>query len=448
VLARAFPRRRLDILFAGLIAVMAAHEAEHFAQLLQKEAFPNRCPGDCRGALGFIFDIEWVHFAYNTSTFLALAGFAAAYGLWRPEWRRDRPWAVVMLGAGLLIQSYHVVEHVAKLDQWFASGHKSPTPGILGQHLGAPEAHSFSLIELHFILNTTVFACIVVGYFGLGFARRAWPLSHRLGAVPAAATVAVLILAPVAGAWATRTPTVVLPAGVHEGPLLVDEKQALVGEVGAVIRGGLLITADGVTVRNVTVLGGDHGIEVDGAKNVLLEDVHVRGAAMDGISVRRSNVRIRDCSVAGFGSDYGQGIDISFAADLPPSVVENCELSGGQEGIFIDSVNALVRENRVRDATLRGITVTEMSMATVERNHVEGSLGIGIFCSDYSHCEIHENRIRDTRRDHASSDSMRRGYAIVSHYYSHVTLRDNEVSGSPAGVGAFAEAHITEERGH
>jgi hypothetical protein len=442
---RSFPRRRLDAVFAVLIGVMAAHEAEHVAQVLQKEAFPNRCPGDCRGALGFIFDIEWVHFAYNTSIFLALAGLVAAYGFWRPEWRRAHPWALGALGAGMLIQSYHVVEHVAKLDQWFASGHKSPTPGILGQHVGAPEAHSFSLIELHFIFNTTVFIGVVVGYFGLGFARRAWPLSRRLGTVPAAATVAVLVLAPVAGAWATRTPTVVLPAGVHEGPLVIDEKQALVGEQGAVVRGGIVITANGVTVRNVTVVGGEHGIEVDGAKNVLLEDVHVRSVLMDGISVRRSNVRIRDCSVANFRSDYGQGIDISFAADLPPSVIENCDLSGGQEGIFIDSVNALVRENRVREATLRGITVTEMSMATVSHNDVEGSLGIGIFCSDYSHCDIHENSIRNVRPDHASSDSMRKGYAIVSHYWSHTFVRDNEVSSSPGGVGAFADAHVTIE---
>jgi nitrous oxidase accessory protein NosD len=300
-------------------------------------------------------------------------------------------------------------------------------------------------VELHFLFNTTVFLLVLAGYFGLGFGRRAWPLSRRLGVVPAAATVAVLMIAPVAGAWAMRTPTTTLKAGVHEGPLVLDRKQALIAEPGAVVRGGIVITADGVTVRGVTVVGGDYGIQVDGAKNVLLDDVHVRGVVMDGINVRRSQVRIRDCSVSTFRSEYGQGIDISFAADLPPSVIENCELAGGQEGIFVDSVNALVRENRVRGARLRGITVTEMSMATVAENEVERSLGIGIFCSDYSHCEIHENRILDTRLDHSSSDSMRMGYAIVSHYWSHATLRDNEVSGSPGGVGAFAEAHITLE---
>jgi hypothetical protein len=126
-------------------------------------------------------------------------------------------------------------------------------------------------------------------------------------------------------------------------------------------------------------------------------------------------------------------------------VIENCVFTGGQEGIFIDSVNALVRANRVRGTTLRGITVTEMSMATVERNDVQRSLGIGILCSDYSHCEIHENRIHDTRPDHSSSDSTREGYAIVSHSWAQVTLRNNVVSASPGGVGAFADAHIAVE---
>jgi hypothetical protein len=439
---------QLDVAFALLMAVMAAHEAEHIGQLLQKEAFANRCPGDCRGALGFAFDLEWVHFAYNVSILVAIVTLAVAYRLWRPEWRRAAPWAVGAIGVGILIQSYHAVEHVAKLHQWFMNGHHSPTPGILGRGLQPPEPSSFSLIELHFILNTAVFICIVAGYFGLGFGRRGWPLSRRLGTAPAAALVSLLIAAPVAGAWATRTPTVVLPAGIHRGPLVIDEKQALVGEPGAVVRGGILITADGVTIRGITVEAGNHGIEVDGAKQVLLEDVHVRGAILDGINVRRGQVRIENCSVSDFRGEFGQGIDISFTADLPPSVIERCEVNGGQEGIYANSVNALIRENLVRGAGLRGITVTEMSMATVESNDVEGALGIGIFCSDYSHCEIHENAVRATRPDHSSSDGMRAGYAIVSHYWSHATLRDNEISDNPHGVKAFAQAHITMEHDH
>ena len=74
-------------------------------------------------------------------------------------------------------------------------------------------------------------------------------------------------------AWATQPPVVHLAAGIHEGPLVLDHSQRLVGEPGAVVRGGIVVTADDVTIRDVTVIGGEHGIEVDGASDVLLERV-------------------------------------------------------------------------------------------------------------------------------------------------------------------------------
>jgi nitrous oxidase accessory protein NosD len=263
---------------------------------------------------------------------------------------------------------------------------------------------------------------------------------------PATAAAVLTVLAAAGGvAWGTQPPTVHLPAGVHQGPLVLDYEQVLDGEPGAVVRGGIVVKADGVTVRDVTVVGGEYGISVERADRVLLDDVHVRGAVLDGINARRSRVTIRDCSVAKLQSPYGQGIDISFSADLPPSVIEDCTLTGGQEGIFADSVNALIKDNHVSETTLRGITVTEMSMVTVEDNDVENVLGIGIFCSDYSHCHIEENSVRDTRPDHSSSDSMRKGYAIVSHYWSHAFLADNEVYDSPGGVGSFSDAHVYHE---
>lgn len=300
----------------------------------------------------------------------------------------------------------------------------------------------------------------------LGFFAGSWSLAQVLGHAifplrhlsygedggelgrggPAAAAAALAVLASAGSvAWVSQPPTVRLAAGVHQGPLVLDHEQVLDGEPGAIVRGGIIVTADGVTVRDVTVVGGDYGISVANAERVVLDDVHVRGAVLDGINVRRSQVSIRDCSIALLQSPYGQGIDISFGADLAPSVIEDCELSGGQEGIFADSVHALVRDNRVEDTSLRGITVTEMSMATLEQNDVQDVLGIGILCSDYSECEIHQNSIRDTRPDHASSDSMRMGYAIVSHYSAHVLLGENEVARSPGGIGAFSDAHITHE---
>jgi hypothetical protein len=260
-----------------------------------------------------------------------------------------------------------------------------------------------------------------------------------------AATALVVLAAAGAVAWATQPPVVHLAAGVHEGPLVLDYSQQLVGEPGAVVRGGIVVKANDVTIRDVTVIGGEHGIQVESAERVILERVRVLDAKLDGINVRRGQVTIRDCSVSMLGNEYGQGIDISFTADLEPSVVEDCQLMGGQEGIFLDSVHAVARNNHVRRTTLRGITVTEMAMASVEENTVEDVFGIGIYCGDYSMCDIRENSVRGVRPDPESSDSMRVGYGIVSHYWADAEVKDNHVSDSPYEMGEFADAHITRD---
>jgi nitrous oxidase accessory protein NosD len=260
----------------------------------------------------------------------------------------------------------------------------------------------------------------------------------------AVATVAALMLAGTGGvAWATRPPTVTLATGVHRGPLLLDREQHLVGEPGAVVRGGILVTADGVVVRGVTVIGGDNGIEVDGATGVRLENVRVSGAKLDGISVRRGQVTIRNCIVQSTGP-YGQGIDISFAFDLPPSLVEGCVLHGGQEGLVSHSAHVRFEDNVVTGTSLRGITVTEMSMGAVEGNHVEDTVGVGIFCGDYSVCEITDNSVRSTRPDERSGDGFRAGFGILAHFGAKATVSGNSVTDSPGGVAA-ADAELEAE---
>ena len=111
----------------------------------------------------------------------------------------------------------------------------------------------------------------------------------RLGGVVAAA---VLVLFGTAGAyaWSTRPPVVHLSAGIHQGPIVITKRQHLVGKRGAVVRGGIVVKASDVVVRNVSTLGGEYGIEVDGAKDVVLDDVRIVGATLDGIHVRRSRV--------------------------------------------------------------------------------------------------------------------------------------------------------------
>ena len=256
-----------------------------------------------------------------------------------------------------------------------------------------------------------------------------------LSAAAPAALAAVLGVA-----WLAQPPVVRLAAGVHEGPLVLDKKQTLVGAPGAVVRGGIRIEADGVTIRNVTVFGGEIGIEVRDSEDVVLDGVTVGGATMDGISARRSSLTIRDCRVDSPAVAGAQGIDISFASTLPPSLVERCVVRGGSEGIVSHLAHVMFRENRVSGTRLRGIAVTEMSMGAVERNVVQDAVGVGIFCGDYSRCEIAENSVTGTRSD-PSGNPTRAGHGIVAHYWAIAELDDNQLD---RGAATFINGQLAD----
>jgi parallel beta-helix repeat protein len=438
-LIRRFPR--LNALFFVLVSVMAAHEGEHVAQVVQKDALLETCPHDCRGLLGFVFDVEWVHFLYNASILLALVGVFCAYRMWQPIWWGAAPggWLLLVVGT-FVVQVHHVIEHSVRLAQWYQHGHVSPQPGLLGQLLPAPHDRNFSLIELHFVFNTVVFVCVIAAYFMFGFHRHLPIRPRRLRWVPAVAVSLPLVVS--AGvAWAVRTPTVRLAAGVHRGPLVIDSPQKLVGR-GAVVRGGIVVRSNDVTLRDVTVVGGEHGIDVEAARYVMLDHVTVRGTALDAIHVRRGSVTIRECSIDDRGNRWAQGIDISFSADLAPSIVKGCTIVGGQEGIVTHSAHAMLTGNHVSRTTLRGITMTEMSMGVVERNRVQDGLGVGIFCGDRSECTLSRNRVSGTRRDLTTDDRSRAGVGIVADFGSEATLGPNELGGNPQTAGAFGQARI------
>ena len=262
--------------------------------------------------------------------------------------------------------------------------------------LGAPLRPAIAFFAATWLLAQ------LLAHAGLPLLRLTWPedggeLGRAGLGLSAAAPVALLAVLGIA--WAVEPPTVRLAAGVHEGPLVLDHAQTVIGEPGAIVRGGIVVTADDVTLRNLTVRGGGYGIEVRDAESVEIEDVVVESAELDGINARQSELAISDCVIRSLPAAATQGIDISFASTLPPSRVEDCLVVGGSEGIVSHMANVLVRGNRVRATELRGIAVTEMSMGDVEDNLVEDALGVGIFCGDYSHCSIEDNHVTGMRPD-------------------------------------------------
>ena len=421
--------RWLDLSFLLVILVMTAHEAEHVAQVLQKNALQNSCPVDCRGLLGFKADVEWVHFTYNHAILIALAAIYIGFGLWRREWRERNPPAWWALTIGIFgVQGYHAVEHAVKLEQWLTRGHMSPQPGILGTH--------FSLIELHMLINTVVFGLVLWGYFGLGFHRRAL---KRWATVALPAALVFLLVAPTAVAVVTRTPVQRLEAGVHQGPLVLDSRVKLEGEPGAVVRGGIHVKAGGVQIRDVAVVGGEVGILVEQAKNVLIERVAIRNATLDGIRATRSSVTVRDCTI--LSPPGAHGIELSFASSVGMNSVTRCTVDGGAEGIVSHLAMASFRDNTVRGTSMHGISLTEMSMGEAVGNTVLDAKGVGLFCGDYSHCDFTRNTVSGTT---SAGDGRRSttGFGIQSHYWAKATLDGNRLDGNAQPTGTFLHARL------
>jgi nitrous oxidase accessory protein NosD len=372
---------------------------------------------------------------------LVACALAAALQSWWPV-----ELAALMLGIGLALD-------LLVYDRWV-----DYQPGWLGA--------LFGVVELGVVMAAVRALGIAAPLAGaLAFYAGAWVLAQVLGhagypllwlsyaerggelglAGAAAAAVSLAALIAAGGfAWAKLPPTVHLSKGVHQGPIVITRREHLVGEQGAVVRGGIVIRADDVRVRDVAVLGGEYGIEVDDATNVVLDGVRVVGATLDGIHVRRSRVTIRDCTVDS-PPGWTQGIDISFSADKGMSVVQGCTVVGGREGILIDSSEALVKGNRVSGTSLRAININEMSMGMIEENDVVGALGVGIFCGDQSECMVHGNHVSGTRADRASDDLALMGYGIESHYRSTAELSDNELVGNARRIGTFAGARVIHE---
>jgi hypothetical protein len=259
----------------------------------------------------------------------------------------------------------------------------------------------------------------------------------RRGALTAVA-VAAVVVGGLGAAYAVRPPTIHLH-GTIQGPLVIRHAQTL---VGGTVKGGILIRANKVTLRNVTVIGGENGIDILDAHHVMLDNVRIVGVTLDGIHVRRSSVMIENCKITSPSGPWVQGIDISFSMDKEMSMVEGCTIVGVREGIVTHMTMVDVTHNHIGATSLRGITMGEMSMGAINHNDVLGAHGVGIICLDHSECSIEHNTIVGTRTD-PSGDPSRAGVAIEAHYFAKAKVKHNTIVASPGGVQAFDQATLT-----
>jgi len=145
----------------------------------------------------------------------------------------------------------------------------------------------------------------------------------RVGVVTSTA-IALTLVAGLGAAYAVRPPTVHLH-GVVQGPIVIRHAQTL---VGGIVRGGIIVRADHVTLRHITVVGGENGVDIEHADHVMLDDVRVLHSSLNGIRALDSGVMIDHCSISSPKGALVTGVLISYSMGRSMSMVEHCTISG------------------------------------------------------------------------------------------------------------------------
>jgi hypothetical protein len=135
-----------EALLGATLIVQVAHVVEHVAQVTQKFVLGRE---QAHGLLGAIFDVEWVHLAYNASLETALVATLAL--IKRAKVSPVPRTLAIVVG----VQGYHVVEHLVKMFQHVALGVAAP-PGLLGM--------AVPTIWLHFWVNVVVLGLMTLAY--------------------------------------------------------------------------------------------------------------------------------------------------------------------------------------------------------------------------------------------------------------------------------------------
>lgn len=260
----------------------------------------------------------------------------------------------------------------------------------------------------------------------------------RRGLLTGAAVAATLVCG-LAADYAVQPPTIHLH-GTVQGPLVIRHAATY---VGGVVKGGVVIEADRVTLRRVTVVGGQYGINVEHAQHVMLDRVRLIHNTLTGIRAYDAGVMIKDCSISSPSGPLVSGILITYSMGRPMSMVSGCTIAGTREGIATHSSEVDVMGNHVLDTTERGILLGEMSMGMASHNEVVGAKGIGIICMDHSMCEIAHNTVAGARVD-GDQNPSRQGVAIEAYFYAEAQVHHNTVVASPGGVRAFDNSTITQ----
>jgi nitrous oxidase accessory protein NosD len=439
-------------MLVATIVVQTGHLFEHVVQMAQMHLW-DQPPAFAHGMIGQL-DLEWVHFLMT----LAIA-LVAVFLLTR--WPTNPAcWLLMPLAL------WHLAEHSVILTAYLRTG-ITGTSGILakGGLFNGPLARP----DLHFLYNAGILVLLIAVW---GWQRRVPnPAgSSRPGILLASGVTAGLALglgtlvvsaAPMRWAEGPSLQAAIdaaparsvlhLKPGLYLGPVTIRKPLTVVGP--ATIVGGpdqptVTIAATGVSLAQVDVSGGDVGILVMRSIRVNLEDIRVSGAARRGIDIVLSSAQVHSCEVSDPASSFAWGIDVvnSMGSNRPPSTIQGCRVSGGQEGIVSHASMVFIRDNEVTQTTLRAITVTEMSEGNVDHNRIKDVKGTGLFCGDRSSCNLRSNTVIGAAAQPEVLADWGAGYGAVVLFGADAYFEGNDFQKvAVPGIGVFVDSAIRKQ---
>ena len=237
-----------------------------------------------------------------------------------------------------------------------------------------------------------------------------------------------------------RAPLVVRIKGTcNEFVFIERDNVALLGDPGA----GATIEAPegapyavaaeghGVTLENLTIIGGNHGVRNSGALRMTIRNCLIQDAIEDGIRVFVGDVRVLHTTIQGAGAN---GLRIMRGGSVAMS--NSQILDNARDGIYAEQNAAITaNSNTIRGNQSNGVTLHSASQGDFGGNEITQNLGTGLLVQAGSAADIDNNTIFDNQGD-----------GIIGYLGATLALHGNNLTGN-WGSGLVGNAHSTVQIG-
>lgn len=318
--------------------------------------------------------------------------------------------------------------------------------------------HSETMVAIGFWLMVAAALLLTVGPRAITFLRESWAntsearaagsiaaglliVAAAMGAVAATpASAAAPAPSPIQAAIDAAAPgdTVVIPAGVYDGPIVVDKTITLVGDGWPVIDGRhegdvVVIAADGVTLRGFVIQGSGRdvsrepgGIRLEG-DNATIEDNRLRDVLYGIILINSDGHTVRGNTIVSLEAEPTQrrGHAI-YLWNTSHNRIEGNTIRSAKDGIFLGFATFNeIRDNHVSDVRY-GIHYMYADdngfFGNVFRENIAGA------------AIMYSRRIELSGNEFAYNTSAASGYGILLKDVDDVTIRGNHIHHNRLGM--------------